>query len=463
MNLQTQFTDEEVKYVEEEEKEEIVQEKDTKIYTFDSKFTLDVACADLIAYALKKDFVLDPICTRSLISALASSRLIVINYEEKHFYDKFIEILGQYLGCQIVKDDFDAIQSAGGDVLSFKSEFNSSITLTNVASALMDKSIDDEKIRIMALDNVKSKYIKSYLTHVLKHLDSPEKETEVCIHLDGREERFDIPSNLWFVVSMAQGEKITDIPKFILDTVCVVDLIAWETQEATNLRLAEQEVVKEQTEENDQQTAEQTQTESTQALDEQQPTENAEEKAEQVLETDIQTYIDEIAASIELPEQNVETKTIESVEQLEQAVQEDSIEQIEDAIQEEVIEEGKLSFYQFNKLVSHALRDCLIEENLWKRVDKLEDYVCQKETYRIDNKHWHRIEKYVSSYIAAGGVEEEALDSVVAHHMIYGMLPILANSKDKNEDKFTHVIENIFGEGHAPFSIKVVKSTGMDV
>ena len=404
-----EFKEEEVRFSEDEETEEVIEEKEVKIQTFDSEFTLDVVCSDIISFAQEKELILDPVCVRSLVSAFASSKLIVMNYEDKYIYDRFIEVLGQYLGKKITIDDFDAIKNDGGDVLTYKKDLEESINLTNVASALIDTSIDDERIRVMAIDNARTSYLKSYLTHIFKYIDSPDKQTQIYVRSDTIDEHFDIPSNVWFIMTLAEGEKITDIPKFILDTVCVVDLIAREPKETELKRKKKIEI--------------------------EVPKPAAKETTEEVIS-------------------NEEQAEVVSEEQTAKETEEESYVEPESV---------KLTFYQFSKLVAHAIRDCLLDENLWKRVDKLEDYVGKKESYKIDNKQWHRIEKYVSSYIATGGQQEEALDSVFAHHVVYGMLPILVNNKDKNDDKFTHVIENVFGEGHAPFSIKVVKSTGMNV
>jgi hypothetical protein len=44
-----------------------------------------------------------------------------------------------------------------------------------------------------------------------------------------------------------------------------------------------------------------------------------------------------------------------------------------------------------------------------------------------------RLEKYVATYLSAGGIEEEALDSMVTHHIINTMIPCIVNSGAKNE------------------------------
>ena len=115
-------------------------------------------------------------------------------------------------------------------------------------------------------------------------------------------------------------------------------------------------------------------------------------------------------------------------------------------------------------MIDLARRNNMLDETLWKRLDKLEDYVVSLDgTYRINNKMWQRIEKYVSVYLSAGGSQEEAVDNVVAHHVINTMITSVASNKGKDSEKFSNVIENVFGEGHVPHSIKTIKSTGLKI
>ncbi|MBO5926265.1 MAG: hypothetical protein J6Q38_01730, partial [Clostridia bacterium] len=121
-----------------------------------------------------------------------------------------------------------------------------------------------------------------------------------------------------------------------------------------------------------------------------------------------------------------------------------------------------LTYYQFSKILEIASRDYQLDESLWKHLDKLEDYVRSVDaSYRIHSKLWNRIEKYVAIYLNCGGDPHEALDSVLANHIIGEMLHSVANVK--LNEKFSNTLENIFGEGQVPHSIKVVKSTNAKI
>ena len=111
-----------------------------------------------------------------------------------------------------------------------------------------------------------------------------------------------------------------------------------------------------------------------------------------------------------------------------------------------------------------ALRDNMLDENLWKRIDKLETIVNEMDaSYRMTSKMWQRLEKYTSVYLRAGGEPEETLDSVVANHVINTMVTSVAEGKNKTGERFVNTIENVFGEGHAPNTVKRVKSTGLKI
>jgi hypothetical protein len=69
------------------------------------------------------------------------------------------------------------------------------------------------------------------------------------------------------------------------------------------------------------------------------------------------------------------------------------------------------------------------------------------------------MERFVSTYLAAGGEAEEALDGVIAQYLLYGMLPSVATSKKPLEEKFSHTLENLFGEGHVPSLLKILKES----
>ena len=224
-----------------------------------------------------------------------------------------------------------------------------------------------------------------------------EAELSVSPLADGCEEKFLLPEDMWFILVLADGENAATLPKYLLDMACVIN-VALQTGKKAKTRL---QVKKKETEE---------------------------ENYNEALETQ---------------------------------EGDNGVEVVETVVEAEKTQVKPLVYSQFKKLVHYACRDYQLDEILWKRVDKLEEFVSGCGEYTVENKQWQRMEKFVSVYLAMGGEAEEALDSVVAGHLIYGLASCVQNSKKPLEEKFTHTLENIFGEGHAPASVHAAREVGL--
>lgn len=118
---------------------------------------------------------------------------------------------------------------------------------------------------------------------------------------------------------------------------------------------------------------------------------------------------------------------------------------------------------QFLSFADKAKNTFELDEGKWKRVDKLEEYVRARTPYRISNKLWQKMEKYASVYLSLGGEADEALDSVVAVKVLANVLALVKNNRKEGDERFFHVLENIFGEEKANICRTVVDASGVDV
>ncbi len=85
-----------------------------------------------------------------------------------------------------------------------------------------------------------------------------------------------------------------------------------------------------------------------------------------------------------------------------------------------------LGYFQFDNL-AQSVRDVYpLEERLWKRMDRLEEMLEANAGYRIGNRTWIKMEKYISVYLACGGEGVDALDGAVATQLLVGLLDLPA-------------------------------------
>ncbi|MBQ3505668.1 MAG: glycoside hydrolase family 3 C-terminal domain-containing protein [Clostridia bacterium] len=360
------------------------EEKTFTTVPFDPEFTLPVVCKQFITFAFERGVAVDAATARMVFSALSSSRLLILRSDDSEMLMKFIPLLSEYFGTEFAVDYYG--ENTDGNALFERKDGYGNVELSAIARKLTSATPADESLHTAVLMGVRCEDIKSTFAPVIRYIDQPERETEVFIK-GAANGSCVLPENVWFIVTLADGEKFTDIPKYILDMASLVDLSLKSGDARTRL------------------VAEKT---------------GEEESGEMRI--------------------------------------------VEQEIERERTSFQSLAYSQFAKLSRNALRDYQIDEVLWKRVDKTEEYVQNAcGDYRIENKQWHRLEKYVATYLAAGGEEEEALDCAMAQRLIPAMAVSLATAKKAPEEKFAHTLENVFGEGHVNRSVKVVKSTDLNV
>lgn len=120
------------------------------------------------------------------------------------------------------------------------------------------------------------------------------------------------------------------------------------------------------------------------------------------------------------------------------------------------------SVAQFNELGDKMKNSFELTENYWRKLDKLEEYVAYRAKYRISNKLWQKLERFVAVYIGFGGSADEALSSALSTKVLPTMIRILIANKNEGDEQFVHVLENIFGEENADACRTVVNFSSLD-
>ena len=109
-------------------------------------------------------------------------------------------------------------------------------------------------------------------------------------------------------------------------------------------------------------------------------------------------------------------------------------------------EYSEFSFYQMGYLTEKAIMQNAFEEENWKKIDALVEYMNGFAPYSISNRKWLGLENYIFTYMACGGEELEALDHSVASRLIAGMQASLKGNLTNEDKTLTEACEEIFGE-----------------
>ena len=105
-----------------------------------------------------------------------------------------------------------------------------------------------------------------------------------------------------------------------------------------------------------------------------------------------------------------------------------------------------ISYKRFSELIKQAKREYGITGRRLRQVKELDKYLIEKFHITFGNRIMKQLKEYVSSYIACGGTEEEAIDDIIAKK-IMRKLEMQNPVYVRNEiDGLCERIESIFGE-----------------
>ena len=115
--------------------------------------------------------------------------------------------------------------------------------------------------------------------------------------------------------------------------------------------------------------------------------------------------------------------------------------------------------YLFDRIRTETVTD----EDVWKRVDRLESYGRRYGDFRMVNKLWTGMETYFSALRTYGVSTAEALDEAVAVMMMPSLIGALSGRIPQDERGLSDTLEAVLGDGNADLCRKTVKESGAEL
>lgn len=104
------------------------------------------------------------------------------------------------------------------------------------------------------------------------------------------------------------------------------------------------------------------------------------------------------------------------------------------------------SYYQIDYLLDKAIAKGEVAEDSWKQLDRFEEYVNGRSEFKIGNKMWLGMEKFVYAYMAGGGEVDVAIDEAVASKVMSAALSAASKAESEAEVGMIETLDLIFGE-----------------
>lgn len=123
----------------------------------------------------------------------------------------------------------------------------------------------------------------------------------------------------------------------------------------------------------------------------------------------------------------------------------------------------RFGYGQMDYLCDRLRGDFSVDEDTWKRIDRLEAYAARFGSFRISNKLWRGLEMYMAVLMVLGASEPAARDASLAARLLPHLIPVLSGQLPREERSFAETLESILGEGNAVLCQKTVKESGADL
>ena len=324
-------------------------EKDEGLYAYmEVDTTLPAIAAEMEKFFNDRGVTFTPELARTVLSAVATSRLLIVRTELHQMFKTFVTLLGEFFGSEAYCDRF---AKDGNSLLRYKGA-DGAWRESNLLQTIYTAQTQKEKPHFVGFSHTRFEHMGDVMMPYIRYFSNPQN---VCT-IKEEELTVTMPSNLWFVLGVADGETLENIEPFVANYAAVIDLTSQWSGEA-----------------------------------------------------------------------------------------------------EEKTQPAPLYCAQLEALVYRAKRDTLVEEDLWKSVDRLEAFVNERSPYHIGNKLFLLLERYIAVYSVCGGDMQAAMDAAVAAKLLPAILAVLNGNAAPEDLDFAHTLESIFGEDLMPQSCYMFK------
>ena len=125
---------------------------------------------------------------------------------------------------------------------------------------------------------------------------------------------------------------------------------------------------------------------------------------------------------------------------------------------EEKSEIVPITLTDFDFLTERCKSKYMLSEDVWKKIDTIEEFTCKYSSYKIGNKLWLRIETYVATLLSMNTELPVAIDNALASVILPTLASALAGKISNNEKSLIDEIERVFGEENVQISHEMLVS-----
>ncbi len=123
----------------------------------------------------------------------------------------------------------------------------------------------------------------------------------------------------------------------------------------------------------------------------------------------------------------------------------------------------RFSYGQMDYLCDRLRSGFTVDEDTWKKIDRLEAYAARFGEFRMENKIWLGLEQYMAALMSMDVSEAAAQDEAMAVKLLPALIPALSGRIPRDERGFCETLDAIFGDDNTALCRRTVKESGADL
>ena len=195
------------------------QESDASDSVITKKISFGELNKNLKDYLLSKGINIDNVSSRTLVSAIAASKLVFLTCKNAEMFPRFVKALSEYYANDTLIAANDGWKSLS-DLLWCEGTIEGKFVLSAFSNAVYGAYKSKEQERVIVIDNVNLANLGSYFSHFLDYCNHPTEEYIISFNDNTS---FRLPDNLTYVLAV-QGGVLDGMPAEILNAASIVEL-----------------------------------------------------------------------------------------------------------------------------------------------------------------------------------------------------------------------------------------------
>ena len=215
------FMDEFDRFAHTTENTERKTEADAQFQRVNQDITYESMSRDFTKFALDRGLRLQADAVGALLASLSSSRFVLIDPMYRQSAARLIALLTEYFGCENLEETVTDGHLEGGKLFVVKGE-DGLYAETNLTKAVYRAKENPDTVSIVYLRGLVCEHAEKLLTPFVRYFNSPSRPSSIDVHENGT--IYSIPENLWFIVELADGQRVDCLPPYLMELSSVLQV-----------------------------------------------------------------------------------------------------------------------------------------------------------------------------------------------------------------------------------------------